>query len=55
MAGGKSSQDIIMDMVTNILEKKEIPELLDPQNGHKNLFQTNEKGLLPSLTTFLLQ
>jgi dynein heavy chain len=24
-------------------------------NGHKDLFQTNEKGLLPSLTTFLLQ
>lgn len=54
-SGGKSSQEIILEMVTSILEKKEIPELLDSTNGHKDLFQTNEKGLLPSLTTFLLQ
>ena len=54
-AGGKSSQEIILEMVTSILERKEIPELLDSANGHKDLFQTNEKGLLPSLTTFLLQ
>jgi hypothetical protein len=42
-------------MVTNIIEKKEIPEILDQQMGHKDLFQVNDKGLLPSLTIFLLQ
>ena len=42
-------------MVTSIFEKKEIPDLLDQQNCHKELLQVNDKGLLPSLTTFLLQ
>ena len=54
-AGGKSSQEIILEMVTSIIEKKEIPELLDAQGGCKELFVTNGKGLLSSLTTFLLQ
>ena len=54
-AGGKSSQDLVLDMVTSIFEKKEIPDLLDQQNCHKELLQVNDKGLLPSLTTFLLQ
>lgn len=53
--GGKSAQEIILDMVTSILDKKEVPELIDLNAGHKDLFETNEKGLLPSLTTFLLQ
>ena len=42
-------------MVTGILERKEVPELLDPANGHKDLFERSDKGLFPSLTTFLLQ
>lgn len=54
-AGGKSPQEIVLEMVTNIIDKKEIPEILDTQFGHKDLFQINDKGLLPSLTIFLLQ
>ena len=42
-------------MVTGILERKDVPELLDVANGHKDLFERSDKGLLPSLTTFLLQ
>ena len=42
-------------MVTSMIEKKEVPELLNQDNCHKQLLQVNDKGLLPSLTTFLLQ
>lgn len=54
-AGGKSSQEIILEIVTGILDRKEVPEPLDINAGHKSLFEKNDKGLLPSLTTFLLQ
>ena len=54
-AGGKTSQELVLEMVTSIIDKKEVPALLDQQNMHKDLLQVNQKGLLPSLTTFLLQ
>lgn len=52
---GKSSQEIILEIVSGILDKKEVPEPMDINAGHKSLFERNHKGLLPSLTTFLLQ
>lgn len=52
---GKSSQEIILEMVSGILDRKEVPDLLDVNNGNKDLFERSDKGLLPSLTTFLLQ
>ena len=42
-------------MVSGIIEKKDVPDLLDQFAAHKELLQVNDKGLLPSLTTFLLQ
>jgi dynein heavy chain len=41
--------------VSGILDRKEVPELIDNSIGHKSFFEVNEKGLLPSLTTFLIQ
>lgn len=52
---GKSSQDIILEIVSGILDRKEVPEPIDINSGHKTLFEKNDRGLLPSLTTFLLQ
>lgn len=40
-AGGKTSQDQVLEIVTGIIDKKEIPDLLDPHNAHKELFQVN--------------
>jgi dynein heavy chain len=52
---GKSSQEIVLEIVSGVLERKEVPELLDLAVGHKTLFEKNDKGLLPSLSTFLIQ
>lgn len=34
-ATGKSSQEVILEMVSSILDKKEVPELLEINLGHK--------------------
>lgn len=38
---GKSPQEVILEIVTGILERKEIPPLLDISNGNKSLFERN--------------
>ncbi len=37
----KSSQDIVLEIVSGILDKKEVPELIDLKQGHKDLFEVN--------------
>lgn len=56
-ASGKSPQQIVAEMVSNIIKNKEIPDLLSLNKEHcnKELFVEDEKGLLPSLSIVLLQ
>ena len=35
---GKSSQEIVLEIVTSILEKKEIPDPINLSHGHKDIF-----------------
>lgn len=52
--GGKSQDDIVMELA--ILLENQLPPLLDRYNNvKKDLFKTNEKGLMESLSTVLLQ
>ena len=50
-----SAQEVVLDMINGILERKDVPDLLDTVNAQKDLFQVNEKNLMASLSTFLLQ
>ena len=52
---GNSAQEVVLDMINGILERKDVPDLLDTVNAQKDLFQVNEKNLMASLSTFLLQ
>lgn len=52
-SGGKSPDEIIIEKCTEIQEQ--LPELLDRLEGKKELFKNDAKGLLPSLSTVLLQ
>jgi len=52
-AGGLSPDEIVLALSKDILER--LPELLDKKMGSKELFQQNEQGLIPSLSTVLLQ
>ena len=52
-AGGKSPDEIIMEKCAEIQEQ--LPLLLDKAEGKKEMFKTSAKGLLPSLTTVLVQ
>lgn len=52
---GKSAQEMVMEIVMSILERKEIPEPINANQGNKDIFNRDEKGLLASLHTFLLQ
>lgn len=40
-AGGKTPQDLVLDIVTSIIERKDVPDLLDQQLAHKELLQVN--------------
>ena len=52
-AGGKSPDMIIMEQAEAFLEM--MPPDLDPADGNEELFEINEMGLIPSLSTVLLQ
>jgi len=45
--------EIVLEKAKNYLDR--LPELLDKHSGDKELFHVNEKGLIPSLSTVLLQ
>jgi dynein heavy chain len=51
--GGKSQDDIVMELAIEL--ERQLPPLLDRANAKKDLFKTNEKGLMESLSTVLLQ
>lgn len=52
-SGGKNSDQIIEELAIKI--ESELPELLTREGAFKELFIQSKDGLLPSLTTFLLQ
>jgi dynein heavy chain len=51
--GGKSPDDIVMELAIEL--ESLLPPLLDRANSKKDLFKANEKGLMESLATVLLQ
>lgn len=50
---GKSPNELVMELAEQILD--ELPVCLRKEEGEKTLFQQNEEGLIPSLSTVLLQ
>ena len=52
-SGGKSPDEMIIEKCTEI--QQQLPELLNRLEGKKELFKNDAKGLLPSLSTVLLQ
>ena len=52
-SGGKSQDDIVMELAIEL--EGQLPALLDRANAKKDLFKANEKGLMDSLSTVLLQ
>ena len=52
-AGGKSPDELIMEKCAEIQEQ--LPELLNIKEGKKEMFKTDGKGLLPSLSTVITQ
>ena len=51
--GGKSNDDIVYEMAEGILGK--IMDKLDIEEANSEMFETDEKGRLNSLTTVLTQ
>lgn len=51
-SGGKSQDEIVMELAIEL--EGQLPPLLDRANAKKDLFKTNEKGLMESLSTVLL-
>ncbi len=49
----KSTDDIVLDIAKALL--KDLPINMNKDVGNKKLFETNEMGLIPSLSTVLLQ
>jgi dynein heavy chain len=52
-AGAKSPDELIIEKCIEIQEQ--LPEILERSEGKKELFKTDAKGLLPSLSTVLTQ
>ena len=52
-SGGRSNDEIVLDLSKDICER--LPERLDQSTGHPDLFIPAEYGLIPSLSTVLLQ
>ena len=52
-SSGAKNDETVMQLISNVT--KELPENLIKDNGNKELFQENEFGLIPSLSTVLLQ
>ena len=51
-AGGKSTDEIIYEQCEELV--KNVPELLDKNDHHKEIFKKQEHGLLHCLATVLL-
>lgn len=51
--GGLTPDEIVLAKAKGFLD--ELPELLDQKEGLKELFIANSQGLIPSLSTVLLQ
>lgn len=51
--GGKTPDEIVLERAK--LLKKGLPALLDKSLGKKELFKQDKQGLIPSLSTVLLQ
>ena len=49
----KTPDEIVKELAKLIYD--ELPPLLVAENGNKDLFTTNAQGLIPSLSTVLLQ
>lgn len=52
-AGGMTPDQIVLEKAKNFLEN--LPELFVPADGKKELFIKNSEGLIPSLSTVLVQ
>lgn len=52
-SAGKSDDEIVMDMVTDISEKLMV--VININHAHFTIIQLDDKGRLPSLSTVLLQ
>ena len=52
-AGGKTPDEIVLERAK--LLKKGLPDLIDRANGKKEMFKQDKQGLIPSLSTVLLQ
>jgi len=52
-AGGLTPDEIVQGKSRELLA--ELPEALDQREGHKALFAVNAQGLIPSLSTVLVQ
>jgi len=52
-SGGKTPDEIVMERAK--LLKKSLPPLLDKSQGKKEMFKQDKQGLIPSLSTVLLQ
>lgn len=53
VTGGKSDDEIVLELAKGLSER--LPEKLDVSTGHADLFVAAEYGLIPSLSTVLLQ
>ena len=49
----KSTDDIVLDIAKYLLQ--ELPATMTQEQGNKKLFERNQMGLLPSLSTVLVQ
>ena len=52
-AGGKTPDEIVMERAKML--KKGLPALIDQHLGKKDMFKQDKQGLIPSLSTVLLQ
>jgi len=52
-ASGKSSDETVFDLAQQILD--ELPELLKKEEGNQELFKEDKDGLIPPLSTVVLQ
>jgi len=52
-AGGKSPDEVIVDKANELLAS--VPKVLIKSMGKKEMFKENKQGLIPSLSTVLLQ
>jgi len=52
-AGAKTPDETVLERCKEL--KKQIPEIIDKSLGKKEMFKENKQGLIPSLSTVLVQ